>query len=180
MSNSPPRLLICAAAATALLEDEIGELADAVVLLGGGDELGRRDRTLFGMGPARERFGADDPPRREVELGLIGDPHLAAVDRFVELAQHRQLPRGVLERLRVVIFPLEAVVRGFLGGDERAGEAVGERASAADLDSEGDRQVDRQARDPRRVAEQRVKRLEMIAERLRGSSNQAKIPPSPW
>ena len=102
----------------------------------------------------------------ELELGLVGDPHLAAVDRLVELAEHRQLPRGVLEGVRVVIFPFEPVVRGFVGRDERAGQAVGERAAAADLDAEGDRQVDRQAVDARRVAEQSVERFEMVAERL--------------
>ena len=57
-------------------------------------------------------------------------------------------------------------MRGFFGGDERAGEAVGERTAAADLDAESDRQVDRHAADPGRVAEQGVERLEMIAERL--------------
>ena len=40
------------------------------------------------------------------------------------------------------------------------------RAAAADFDAEGDREVDRQASDPGRVAEQRVERLEMVAERL--------------
>ena len=44
-----------------LFQDKVGELADAVVLFGSGDELGRRDRALLGMGPAGERFGADDP-----------------------------------------------------------------------------------------------------------------------
>ena len=57
-------------------------------------------------------------------------------------------------------------MRGFLGGDERARQPVGHRAAAADLDSEGDGQVDRQAGDPRRVAEQCVERFEMVAERL--------------
>ena len=128
-----------------LLEDEIRQLADAVMLLGGGDELGCRDRALLRMGPAGKRFGADDPARLEVELGLVGDPHLALVDRAVELAEDRQLPRSVLEGLRIVIFPLEAVVRGFLGCDEGAGETIGERAAAADLDPEADRQIDRLA-----------------------------------
>ena len=81
-----------------LFEHEVGQLADAVVLLGRGDELGRRDRAFLGVGPARQRFGADDPARLQVELGLIGDPDLALVDGVVELAEHRQLPRGVLER----------------------------------------------------------------------------------
>ena len=56
-------------------------------------------------------------------------------------------------------------MRGFLGGDERARQAVGERAAAADLDAEADRQVDRQAADPGRIAEQRVERVDMVAER---------------
>ena len=76
---------------------------------------------------------------REIELGLIGDPHFAAVDRLVELAEHRQLPGSILEALGIVIFPFEAVVRGLVGRDQRAREAVGERAAAADLDPERDR-----------------------------------------
>ena len=80
MSKSAAALVDLRGRGDRFLEHEIGQLADAVVLLGGGDELGRGDRALFGMGPARQRFGADDPARREVELGLVGDPHLAAVD----------------------------------------------------------------------------------------------------
>ena len=41
MSNGPCSLLILAAAAMALVEDEEGQLFDPVILLGGGDELGR-------------------------------------------------------------------------------------------------------------------------------------------
>ena len=55
-------------------------------------------------------------------------------------------------------------MRGFVGGDQRARQAVGQRAAAADLDAEADRQVDRQPVDPRRVAEQGVERLDMVAE----------------
>ena len=56
-------------------------------------------------------------------------------------------------------------MRGFLGGEQGAAEAVGERAAAADLDAEADRQVDRHAADPHRVAEQGVKRVEVVSER---------------
>src|SRR3954447_7624047 len=66
-----------------LREDKIGELADAVMLLSGGNELACRDRALLGVSPASERFGADDPPRREIEFGLIGHPNFAAVDGVV-------------------------------------------------------------------------------------------------
>src|SRR3954454_13675264 len=59
------------------LEHEISQLTDAVVLLGGGNELRRSNRAFFRVRPAGERLGADDPPRPKVELGLIGDPHFA-------------------------------------------------------------------------------------------------------
>ncbi len=148
-----------------LLEHEVGQLADAVVLLGSGNELGRGDRTLFGVRPARERFGADDPAGRKVELGLIRNPHFAAVDRIVELAEHRQLPRGILEAVGIVELPLEPVVRGLFGGDQGARQPIGQRAAASDLDAEGDGQVDLPAGDAGRVAEQRIKGVEVIAER---------------
>ena len=68
---------------------------------------------------------------------------------------------------------------GFFGGDQGAGQAVCERAAAADLDPERDGEIDRQARNARRGAKQRVERFKVVAERLSGSSNQAKMPPSP-
>ena len=63
------------------------------------------------MGPARERLGADDPPRLEFDLGLISDPDLTAVDGRIELAEHRQLPGRVLEAVGIVELPLEPIVR---------------------------------------------------------------------
>ncbi len=100
-----------------LLEHKIAELADTVMLLGGGDEFRCGDRALLGMGPARQRLRTDDSARAEIELGLVSDPHLALVDRAVELAEDRQLPGGVFQRFRIVIFPFEPVVRGFVRGD---------------------------------------------------------------
>ena len=150
------------------LEHEIGQLGDAVVLLGGGDEFGCGDWALFGVGPAGEGLGPNDPPGREVELGLVGNPHLALVDGRVELAQHRQPPRRVGEALRVVIFPFQAVVRGLVGGDQGAGQAARQRAAASDLDPEADRQVERQRADPGGGPKQRRQSVEMIAECLLG------------
>src|SRR5437868_10696336 len=57
-----------------LFEDEVGELADAVVLLGRRDELRGGDGALFGVRPASQRFRADDALRRKIKLRLIGDP----------------------------------------------------------------------------------------------------------
>ena len=54
----------------------------------------------------------------------------------------------------------------FLGRDESAGEAASKRSSAADLDAEGDGQVDRQATHARRIAEQRVERFQVVPEGL--------------
>ena len=165
----PPRLLICAAAATAFSRTKSVSLPMRLCCSAAATNSDAAIGPFLRVGPARQRLGADDSARREIELGLVGDPHFAAVDRLVELAEHRQLPRRILERLRIVILPLEAIVRGFVGGDERAGQTVRERPAAADLDAEGDGKVDRtSSRNPRRIAEQRVERFEMVAERLLG------------
>jgi len=56
-------------------------------------------------------------------------------------------------------------VRRLFRGHERARETVGQRSAAADFNPERYGQIDGQARDPRRVAEQRIERVEMISER---------------
>jgi hypothetical protein len=55
------------------------------MLLGSRHEFRRADWPFFGVRPARQRLGADRSPRRQVELGLVGQPDLAVVDRLVEL-----------------------------------------------------------------------------------------------
>ena len=84
---------------------------DPSALFGGTDELLRADRALFGMGPARQRLGAADPPRAQIELRLERDPHFAIVDRLVELTEEGQPPIGVFRPLGVMIFPFEPFVR---------------------------------------------------------------------
>src|SRR5262249_16847675 len=137
--------------ADCLFEDIVSELADAVMLLGRSDEFGCRNGSLLGMSPTGQGFRADDAPALEVELGLIGYPNFTTVDRFVELAEHRQLPRRVLKTVGVVIFPFEPVVSGLVSGYESACEAVGERSATANFDAEGDREVDGHAAHARRI-----------------------------
>ena len=87
---------------------------------------------------------------------------------LVELAEHRQLPRGVLEAVGIVVFPLEPVVRGFFGGDQRAARRL---ASDRPLPISTPKLIDRSidiAADPDGRAEQRVERLDMVAERQLG------------
>ena len=148
-----------------LFEDEHRQFLDPPALLGGGDEFLRADRALFGVGPARQRLGTADPAGAQVELGLERDPHLAIVDRMVELAEQRQPPAGILHSLGIVILPLEPFACGFVGGDQRAVEALADRAAAADLDPEGDVEIVGVAFDSRRAAEQRMQRLDMMADR---------------
>jgi hypothetical protein len=118
------------------------------------------------MRPPRQGFSANDLSRGEFELRLVRHPNFTAIDRFVELAQHGQFPGSILERLGIVIFPFEAVVSGFFGRDQRARQPILDRAAAADFDTEGDGQVNRHAADARGIAKQRIKRLEVVAERL--------------
>ena len=94
------------------------------MLFGCGYELGGCDRAFLRVRPACERFGTDDLAGAEIELRLIGDPHFSAVDCGVQLAQNRQLPRCILQTVRIVIFPLQPVVGGFFGRDQGAGEAI--------------------------------------------------------
>ena len=164
-----PRLTICQRNCRyRLVEDKVGELFDAVMLLGRTDEFRGADRPFFWMGPSRQRLDADDFVGREVELGLVGDPNFALFDRIVELAEQRQLPRRVGQARRVVIFPLETFGLGFIGRDHRAAEPIGCRATAADVDSEADHDVIMLAADFYRTAEQRVQRFEVVTERKIG------------
>ena len=104
-------------------------------------------------------------PRRQVELGLVGQPDLAIVDCLVELREQRQPPRNVLEPGRIVEFPLERFGVGFVGRDQGAAEAAGQRTAAAELDAEAEHGVDAGRADPDRAAEQGVQGVEMRRER---------------
>ena len=84
----PPALVDLRGGGHGFLEHEVGQLADAVVLLGGGHEFGRGNRALIRVGPARQRFRPDDLASREIEFRLVGDPDFAAIDRLIELAQN--------------------------------------------------------------------------------------------
>ena len=130
-SESRPALVDLRGGYLRLLEHEFGELADSVVLLGGGDELGRGDRALLGVGPAGERFGANDLPRYDVELGLVGDPHLArsiASSSWLSIDSFHDASCSIRGR----DIPLEALVGRLVRSHEAAGKSVSERASASD------------------------------------------------
>src|SRR5262249_30207241 len=106
--------------------------------------------------------------RAQVHLRLVGNPHLAAIDRIVELAEQRQAPLRVLEPRGIMIFPPKALGRRLIGGDTRAVEPVGERPPAADFDAEADGEVERLAVDPGRAAEQCGERFDVMADRGAG------------
>ena len=59
--------------------------ADHAGLLGDGDELGRRDHAALGMVPAHQRLVADDPAGHEVELRLVVEMKVAALEGDVQL-----------------------------------------------------------------------------------------------
>ncbi len=80
---------------------------------------------FLGVGPARQRLGTAHAVRAKVQLRLIGNPDLATVDRIVELAEQRQPPLGVLQSLRVMIFPPKAFGRRLIGRDQCAAKSVG-------------------------------------------------------
>src|SRR5579872_1949932 len=65
-----------------------------------------------------------------------------------------------------MVLPLEAVVRCFIGGNERAGQAVCDRPTAAKLDAKGNCKIHLQVRDARGVSKQGVEGFEMVSERL--------------
>jgi len=85
-----------------LVEDEPVQGAGHAQLVGDPDEPRRGDRPALGVGPARQHLDADHGAGRQVELGLVDELDLAAVDRDAQGASDREpLPRLVGHRLLV-------------------------------------------------------------------------------
>src|SRR5436190_23771597 len=61
-----------------------------------------------------------------------------------------------------MIFPPQAFTGRFIGGNQRAAQAVGEGAATADLDSECDRDIEWLAVNLDRTAEQGMQRFHMV------------------
>ena len=61
------------------------ERDDQAGLLGGGDELRRRDQPALGVLPADQRLEARDPTGIELDDRLVGDPELVALDRAAKV-----------------------------------------------------------------------------------------------
>ncbi len=69
-------------------------------VLGHGDELARSHLPQLGMVPAQQGLEAGDPPRIQVDDGLVGQVELATVERFLELALNGQAPPASRGHLR--------------------------------------------------------------------------------
>ena len=92
---------------------------DQAGVLGQVDELVGRDQTQPGVGPADQRLGAGHASRLDLDLGLVVQHQLVAVDGMTQLADQRQ-PR---RRVAVGVGRVHAVARtgplGHVHGDVR-------------------------------------------------------------
>ena len=73
---------------------------DEAGLLGERDELGRRHQPMVRLLPAQQRLGADDAAAGEVDLRLVVQRELAALERAAQVGLGRQAAAHALVHLR--------------------------------------------------------------------------------
>ena len=109
---------------------------------GGQDEGLGRDCAAGRMLPAHQRFGARNPVGAQVELGLIGDPDVAIVDRRVELAHQRQFPRAVFIIGAGVEHHQFLVGGGVVSREQSTADPVGHGPRQVHVDAKGHLHID--------------------------------------
>ncbi len=129
--------------AAGLPDDPGADVDDQPALLGNVKEGVRREQAALGMLPAEQRLGADQSPRREVDLRLVEEPQLAALEPALKLLLDRHGLDGALPHGRVE--ELGARAAALLGAVHR-GVGVLDQALAVDLlPGLGEREADRRA-----------------------------------
>jgi hypothetical protein len=102
-----------AALAQGLVEHVVGQGGDEPGPFGQGDELIRRDQTMFGVLPAHQRLHPEDLPGVGADLGLVVQQQLLLLQGPAQLAEQGEAPGAVL-----VLFGVEQREpgMGLLGG----------------------------------------------------------------
>ena len=123
---------------------QLADRQDQAGLLGQRDELGRRHRAQLGAVPAQQRLDAGDARRSQIELGLVVQRQLVALDGAAQARLQRQpLER---QRLQSAVVELEVVLALFLGVvhrdvgvlHQRAARRCASSGNIADADAGGD------------------------------------------
>ena len=84
------------------VQHPLADLENEVRLLRERNELRRRNVAVSGQPPAQQRFGADDAAVAQVDLRLVLDDELVALQRAAQLAlQHEPLDGGGIHLGRV-------------------------------------------------------------------------------
>ncbi len=126
-----------------LVQDPRADVEDEARFLGERDELRRCDLAVPRQPPAQQRFGADDEPAREVDLGLVAHDELVAVERPAQLALEQQ----PLDRRRIHLRGIEdvavspgalRVIHGGVGVADQVDDVVGVLRAGGDADAGGD------------------------------------------
>src|SRR5208282_3026118 len=76
------------------VDDVQRDRADERGLLDERDELQRRQQAVFGVAPAKQRLDTGYPPRLEVDLRLVVENELVALQRGADLTEQPQ-SRGI-------------------------------------------------------------------------------------
>ncbi len=124
---------------------------DEAGLLGGGDELQRREQAPHRVLPAHEGLEAGDGAGVEVDDGLVVEPELALGDAPAQVVLHRQPlggvgQHGLVEDLVAVPAAVLGPVHGHVGvPQEQLGRRPG-RGADGHADAGGERQVARPGR----------------------------------
>ena len=140
--GSPPSLLHLAVVEAHPVQHPLADVEDEVGLLGQRDELRGRDVAVPGQAPAQQRLGADDPAVAQVDLGLVLDHQLVALERAAQLAlEHQPLDRGGVHLRGVegegVAAVLLGVVHGRIGVADQVDDVLGVARAEGDADARG-------------------------------------------
>jgi len=96
------------------------ERADEARLLGQGEEAGGREQPAGRVLPAHERLDADDAARAQLDLRLVVQDELLAVERAREVPEQREARRRVGVARGVVVGGARAAALGLVHRDVRA------------------------------------------------------------
>ena len=108
-----------------LVQHPRADVEDEARFLRERDELRRGDVAVTRQAPAQQRLGADDLAARQVDLGLVADEELVAVERASQLAlEHEPLDGGGVHLGRVVHVTVTAGALGVVHRRVRVADQV--------------------------------------------------------
>ena len=100
-----------------VVEDVVGQRDDQARVLGQRDELVGRQPAVHGVRPAQQHLGAGDHVGAQVDLGLVVQDELLALERRAQVAGQRQALDAVAVELGHVALDAGPALLGLVHGD---------------------------------------------------------------